>query len=148
MAELYSDFLFNPFGSSRASSSCSSRFPVPNPDPAVVLDRSSHFLPENGFLPGLLFHRIPNTPACPPWVQRDQQHQQHPRSVFEPCKWGGPRCAGMLRISAVLWAGIRHLGAANTGSFLLFLFSLVRGNPSYFPVSSSLHLSPFEMCFT
>lgn len=63
MAELYSDFLFNPFGSSCAPpprASLLPKFPCPRPRfPGQEQPLGK------GFVPGLLFHRVPSTPACP-----------------------------------------------------------------------------------
>lgn len=110
MAELYSDFLFNPLGSSRAPSSQASlllKVPCPRPGPCQGPGQEQPLCPRAAFPQGSQHAGVspmgPERSATPATL----------RSVFELWKWGGPRCAGMLWICAVLRAGIRHLGAVN-----------------------------------
>lgn len=146
MAELYSDFLFNPFGSSCAPppTSLLPKFPCPRPRPcqAPGLEQSLG----NGFVPGLHFHRVPSTLACPQWVWRGQECLlASPGNGEVP---GVQGCSGSL---ATLRAGIRDLGAVSR-IVPAHLFSQVKRNLSYFPISSSRAAFSggclFAMCFT
>lgn len=75
MAELYSDFLFNPLGSSRApppQASLLPKFPCPRPRSCQAPGQEQPL--GNGFAPGLLFRRVPN--------MLELERSKTPRSVL------------------------------------------------------------------
>lgn len=116
MAKLYSDFLFNPLGSSCAPSSQASlllKVPCPKPRPCQGPGQEQPLCTRQWLCARAALPQGSQHAGMSPVGPGRSATPATPTSVFEPWKWGGPRCAGILWISAVLWAGIGHLGAVN-----------------------------------
>lgn len=127
MAELYSDFLFNPFGSSCApppQTSLLPKFPCPRPCQAPGLEQPLG----NGFVPGLHSHRVPSTLACPQWVWRGRECLLVSLGNGEVP--GVQGCSGSLPRSGQESGAVSRIVPTH-------LFPQVKGNLSHFPISSS-----------
>lgn len=162
MAELYSDFLFNPFGSSCAPpprASLLPKFPCPRPRfPGQEQPLGK------GFVPGLLFHRVPSTPACPSGSGEVSSTQECLLASLgngeapgvQGCSGSLP-CSGHESGSLEQRAGSFQISSQAGGnlSYSQSLPSYSQSLPSYFPVTSqflppelrSLEGCLFAMCF-